>query len=128
MGAGRDGCREELAKLSVGGTDTGGTEALFEVVPDLLYSSKVSDSDLDGGSEVQGNITERSLSVVVPVVLVIVTVSGPSSQIDKPLALCPKVGLHRGVPLLPVGASEHGDHLVESAGHGEFCWVNGVSK
>jgi len=50
------------------------------------------------------------------------TINGLSSQINEPLALCPKVGLHRGVPLLPVGASEHGDHLVESAGHGEFCY------
>jgi len=71
---------------------------------------------------VQGDITKHSLGVVVPVVLVIMTVSWLGSRINEPLALCPKVGLHRGVPLLPVGASEHGDHLVESAGHGEFCW------
>jgi len=128
MGASGDGSREERAKLSIGGTNTGGTKTLFEVVPHLLDRSKVGDSDLDGGGEAQGNITECSLSVIVPVVSVIVTVDGLSSRIDKPLALCPKVGLHRGVPLLPVGASEHRDHLVESAGHGEFCWVNGVSK
>jgi len=128
MGAGRDGCRKELAKLSVGGTDTGGTKALLEVVPHILNSSKVSDSNLDGGSEVQGNITKCSLSVIVPVVSVIVTVGRLGSRINVPLALCPKVGLHTGVPLLPVGASEHRDHLVESTGHGEFCWVNGVSK
>jgi len=122
MGASGNGSQKELAKLSVSRTDTGGTETLLEVVPHLLYSSKVSDSDLDGGGEAQGYITEHSLSVVVPVVSVVVTVSRLSSRIDKPLALCPKVGLHRGVPLLPVGASEHGDHLVESAGHGEFCY------
>jgi len=122
MGASRNGHQEELAKLSIGGTNTGGTETLFEVVPNLLDSSKVSDSDLDRGGEAQGDITKCSLSTVVPVVSVIVTVSGLSSQIDKPLALCPKVGLHRGVPLLPVGASEHRDHLVKSTGHGEFCW------
>ena len=69
----------------------------------------------------QGDITKHSLGVVIPVVLVIMTVSWLGSRINEPLALCPKVGLHRGVPLLPVGASEHGDHLVESAGHGEFC-------
>jgi len=80
------------------------------------------DSDLNGGGEAQGNITEHSLGVIIPVVLVIVTVGRLGSRINKPLALCLKVGLHRGVPLLPVGASEHGDHLVESAGHGEFCW------
>ena len=120
MGASRNGGREELAKLSVDRADTGGTETLFEVVPNLLYSSKVSDSDLDGGGKAQGNITEHSLGVIIPVVSVIVTIDRLSSCIDKPLALCPKVGLHRGVPLLPVGASEHGDHLVESAGHGEF--------
>jgi len=128
MGASRNGSRKELAKLSIGRTDTGGTETLLQVVPNLLNRSEVGDSNLDGGSEAQGNVTECSLSVVVPVVSVIVTIGGLSSQIDKPLALCPKVGLHRGVPLLPVGASEHRDHLVESAGHGEFCWVNGVSK
>jgi len=70
MGASGNGSREELAKLSIGRTDTGGTEALFEVVPDLLYSSKVSDSNLDGGSEPQGDVTERSLGVVVPVLMV----------------------------------------------------------
>jgi len=128
MGASGNGSQEELAKLSVSRTDTGGTETLFEVIPYLLNRSKVGDSDLDGGGEAQGDVTERSLGGVIPVVTVVVTVSGLSSRIDKPLALCPKVGLHGGVPLLPVGASEHGDHLVESAGHGEFCWVNGVSK
>jgi len=121
MGASRNGSRKELAKLSISGTDTGGAETLLEVVPDLLNSSKVSDSDLDGGGEAEGDITECSLGVIVPVVSVIMTIGGLSSRVDKPLALCPKVGLHRGVPLLPVGASEHGDHLVESAGHGEFC-------
>jgi len=128
MGASGNGSREELAKLSIGRTDTGGAKTLLEVVPNLLNHSKVSDSDLDGGGEAQGNITEHSLGVVVPVVLVIVTVDRLGSGINEPLALCPKVGLHRGVPLLPVGASEHRDHLVASAGHGEFCWVNGVSK
>jgi len=128
MGASRDGSRKEFTQLSIGRADTGGTEALLEVVPNLLNRSKVSDSDLDGGGEAQGDIPERSLGVVVPVVSVVMTVGRLSSRIDKPLALCPKVGLHRCVPLLPVGASEHGDHLVESAGHGEFCWVNGVSK
>jgi len=71
---------------------------------------------------VQGDVTKHSLRVVIPVVSVIVTVGRLGSQINIPLALCPKVGLHTGVPLLPVGASEHRDHLVESAGHGESCW------
>ena len=48
------------------------------------------------------------------VVLVIRT----GSTIDEPLALGPEVGLHGGAPLLPVGTSEDGNHLVESAGHG----------
>jgi len=122
MGASGNGSQKELAKLSISGTDTGGTETLLEVIPDLLNRSKVGDSDLDGGGEAQGDITKRSLGGVVPVVTVVVTVGRLSSRIDEPLALCPKVGLHRGVPLLPVGASEHGDHLVESAGHGEFCY------
>ena len=106
MGASGDGSREELAQLSIGRTNTGGTETLLEVVSDLLYSSKVGNGDLDRRSEVQGNITKCSLSVVIPVVLVIVTVSWLGSQINEPLALCPKVGLHRCVPLLPVGASD----------------------
>ena len=42
-------------------------------------SSKVGDSDLDGGSEVQGDVTERSLGGVIPVVTVVVTVGGLSS-------------------------------------------------
>jgi len=128
MGASRNGSQEELAQLSVGGTNTGGTKTLLEVVPNLLNGSKVSDSDLDGGSKAQGDVTECSLGVVVPVVSVIVTVGRLGSRINIPLALCTKVGLHTGVPLLPVGASEHRDHLVKSAGRGEFCWVNRVSK
>jgi len=79
MGASRNGSRKELAKLGVGGTDTGGTETLLEVVPHLLNSSKVSDSDLDQGGKAQGNITKRSLGTVIPVVLVIVTVGRLSS-------------------------------------------------
>ena len=38
MGASRDGHREELAKLSIGGADTGCAKIIFEVVPDLLNS------------------------------------------------------------------------------------------
>jgi len=57
------------------------------------------------------------------------TVSRLHRQVNVPLALCPKVGLHRSVPLLPVGASEHWNHLVKSAGHGDILLgVNGVSK
>ena len=67
MGASGNGSQKELAQLSIGGTNTGGAEALLEVVPHLLNCSKVSDSDLDGGGKVQGDITECSLSVVVPV-------------------------------------------------------------
>jgi len=79
MGASGDGSQEELAKLSIGRTDTGGAKTLLEVVPNLLNHSKVSDSDLDGGGEAQGDITERSLGGVVPIVTVIVAVSGLSS-------------------------------------------------
>jgi len=83
MGAGRDGHREELAKLSIGGTDTGGAETLLEVVPDLFDHSEVSDSDLDGGGEAQGNITKCSLSVIIPVVSVIVTASANHFVLDS---------------------------------------------
>jgi len=129
VGVGRDGHQEELAKLSIGRINTGGTETLFEVVSDLFYSSKVSNSNLDGGSEVQGDVTKCSLGVVVPVLSVIMAIGGLSHQVNEPLALCPEVGLHGGMPLLPVGASEEGNHLVESTGHGEFLLgVNRVSR
>ena len=49
MGASENGCREELAKLSVSRADTGGTKALLKVIPDLLHSSKLSNSDLMEG-------------------------------------------------------------------------------
>ena len=96
------------------------------MVPDFFDRSKVSDSDLDGGGEAQGDVTECFLSVLIPDVSVI---SGTHIGVNKPLALCLKVGLHCGVPLLPVGACEHGNHLVESAGHGDILLgVNRVSK
>ena len=99
------------------------------MVPDLLYSSKFGDSNLDQGGKVQGDITKRSLGVLVPFLSVIVIISGLGFQVNKPLALCPKVGLHSSVPLLPVGASECRNHLVESAGHGDILLgVNRVSK
>jgi len=79
MGASGNCSQKELTQLSVGRADTGGTEALLEVIPHLLYSSKVSDSDLDGGGEAQGDITKRSLGVVIPVVSVVVTVGRLSS-------------------------------------------------
>jgi len=115
-----DGSRQELAKLSVGRTNTGGTKILLEVVPDFLDSHQVRDSDLDQGGEAQGDITKCSFSVVIPLLSVIMTVSRLGRHVDIPLALCPKVGLHGSVPLLPVGASEHGNHLVNSAGHGDI--------
>ena len=68
----------------------------------------------------QGNITKCSLGVVVPVLSVVVAIGGLSTQVNKLLALCPKVGLHGSMPLLPVGASEKGNHLVKSARH--VCW------
>ena len=53
----------------------------------------------------------------IPVIVVLVRTGG---TIDKPLALGPEAGLHGSAPLLPVGASEYRDHLVKSAGHGEY--------
>ena len=76
----------------------------------------------------QGDIsTECFLIVLVPAVCFI---SGVGSTMDEPLALGPKIGLHGGVPLLPVGTSEDWDHLVKSAGHSDkfLLEVNGVSK
>ena len=50
-------------------------------------------------------------------------ISGTGSTEYEPLALGPEVGLHGSVPLLPVGASENQDHLVESTGHSDkSCW------
>jgi len=83
MGASRNGSQNQLAQLSIGGTDTRGAKTLFEVVPNLLDSSKVGNSDLDGGGKAQGNITEHSLSVIIPVVSVIVTIGRLGSQINK---------------------------------------------
>ena len=53
--------------------------------------------------------------------------------VDKPLALGPEVGLHGSMPLLPVGASEKGHHLVKSTGHSnnsccESQWSQQVDK
>jgi len=79
MGASGNRSRKEFTQLSIGRADTGGTEALLEVIPDLLNHSKVGDSDLDGGGEAQGDVTECSLGVVVPVVTVIVAIGGLSS-------------------------------------------------
>jgi len=41
MGASRNGSRQELAKLSVGRSNTGGTKVLLEVVPDILNAVEV---------------------------------------------------------------------------------------
>jgi len=75
MGASRNVGGEEPTKLSIGQADTGGAEVLLQVVPDLLYSSKLRDGDLDQGGEVQGDITECSLGIVVPVLSVIMAIS-----------------------------------------------------
>ena len=45
--------------------------------------------------------------------------STTSLLVNGPLAVGSEVRLHGDVPLVPVGASEDGDHLVEGAGHGE---------
>ena len=97
------------------------------MLPDLLYHSEVGDSDLNGQGDTQGNVAEYLLIVLIPAFCF---VSGMGSAKNEPLALSPEVGLHGGVPLLPVGASEDGDHFVESTGHHDnsCCEVNGVSK
>ena len=127
MRAGRDGRRKKSTEFGIGRADTGGTVILLEVVPDLLDRRKVSDSGLNRRGDMQGDITERLLIVLVPGVELI---SRTRSTENEPLALGPKVGLHGGMPLLPVGASEDRDHLVKSAGHGSksCCKVNKVSK
>ena len=127
MQASGDGSREEPTKFGIGGANTGGTVILLEVVPHLLDRCKVSDSGLDRRGDMQGGVAERLLIVLIPGVEFI---SGTRGTKDEPLALGPKVGLHGSMPLLPVGASEDGNHLIESTGHGSksCCEVNKVSK
>ena len=97
------------------------------MVPDLLDSSQVGDRNLDQGGHPQGDVAEGLLIMFIPGIMVLVRTGG---AIDEPLALGPEVGLHGGAPLLPVGASEDQDHLVESAGHGDRISVGSqrVSK
>ena len=64
----------------------------------------------------QGDITKHLLIILVPGVIFISRVRGTENE---PLALGPEIGLHGSVPLLPVGASEKGGHLVKSAGHSD---------
>ena len=64
----------------------------------------------------QGDVTKHFFSVLISGIVVICRLQG---AIDEPLALGLEIGLHGGMPLLPVGASEYRDHLVESTGHSE---------
>ena len=90
------------------------------MVPDLLDSSQVQDCNLDRGGHLQGDVAKGLLVMFVPGIMVLI---GMGSAIDKPLAFGPEVGLHGSAPLLPVGTSEDGNHLVKSTGHGDrFCW------
>ena len=115
MQAGRDSSCEETAKLCIGRANTGGTIVLLEVVPHFFDHCEVSDSGLNQRGDVQGDVAEHFLIVLIPGVELVGRARGAE---NKPLALGPKVGLHGGMPLLPVGASENGDHFVKSAGHG----------
>ena len=120
MGAGRDHCREEAAEFGVGRADAGGAIVLLQVLPDLFYHSEVGDGNLNGPEDMQGNVAEHLLIVFIQSIVLLVRAGG---AINKPLALGPEVGLHGGVPLLPVRTSKDQDHLVESAGHSEnSCW------
>jgi len=120
MGASGNVGGEEPTKLSIGRADTGGAEVLLEVIPYFLNHSQFRDSDLDRRGKGQGDVTKRSLGVIVPVLTVVVAVSGLSGRVNEPLALGPEIGLHRSVPLLPVGTSENGNHFVKSTGHGDI--------
>ena len=59
----------------------------------------MADRGLDRRGHPQGDVAKGLFVVLVPQVML---VSGLSSDVDEPLALGPKVGLHGGVPLLPV--------------------------
>ena len=115
MEAGGDHGQKELAELGIGIPNTGGTVVLLEVVPDLLHHSKMGDGSLDQRGHLQGDVAKCLLIVLVPQFMLIGRLGG---TINKPLALGPEIGLHGGVPLLPVETGEDRDHLVESAGHG----------
>ena len=75
------------------------------MILDLLDHVEVGYRDLNGQGDMQGDIAEHFLSVLIPSFMVI---SRARSTKNEPLALGPEVGLHGGVPLLPVGASEDG--------------------
>ena len=97
------------------------------MVPDLLYHCEVRNGGLNRWGDIQGDITKHLFIILISGVIFI---SGARGTKNEPLALGPKIGLHCGMPLLPVGASEDRDHLVKSTGHGSksCCEVNKVSK
>ena len=69
------------------------------MVPDLFHCSEVGDGSLDGRRHPQGDVAECLLVMFIPQVMLIGRLGG---TVNKSLALGPEVGLHGGMPLLPV--------------------------
>ena len=111
---------KELRKLSISIANGWRSEVLFEVVPHLFGSPEMGDGGSDRQSETKGNVAQSLLVLLIP----FLRVGGRASLlINGPWAVGSKIRLHGDMPLVPVGASEDGDHLVEGAGHGVICCV-----
>ena len=109
---------KELRELSISIADGWRSEVLFEVVPHLFSSPKMGDGGSDRQSKTKGDIAQSLLVFLIP----FLRVSGRASLlINGPLAVGSEIRLHGDMPLVPVGASEDRDHLVEGAGHGVIC-------
>ena len=116
---------KELRKLSISVADGWRSEVLFEVVPHLFGSPEMGDGGSDRRSKTKGDVAQGLLVLFVP----FLRVGGRASLlINGPLAVGSKIRLHGDMPLVPVGTSEDGDHLVEGAGHGVICCEQSQQK
>ena len=116
---------KELRKLSISIADGQRSEVLFEVVPHLFGSSEMGDGRTDRWSKMKGDVAQSLLVFLIP----FLRVGGRASLlINGPLAVGSEIRLHGDMPLVPVGASEDGDHLVEGAGHGVICCEQSQQK
>ena len=118
MLSGGDIGAKELRELSISIADRWRSEVLLQVVPNLFGSPKVGDGGTDRRSKAKGDVAQSFFVLLVPVLSV---VGRTSLLINGPLAVGSEIRLHGNMPLVPVGAGEDGDHLVEGAGHGVIC-------
>ena len=104
---------------------TGLLNTILEVVPHLFGSPKMGDGGSDRWSKTKGDVAQSLLVLFIP----FLRVGGRVSLlINGPLAIGSEICLHGDMPLVPVGASEDGNHLVEGAGHGVICCVQSQQK